>query len=544
MSSDQKNSGDDVADVQERLMRMLDSVRLDKSAESVRPSRSAPPHPVPAHPVAVETASSPLKQQESAGSGCSHCGSTVPWNGSAWCPSCGFHPTFGRVVVEITPDEEPAPVNLREVIPGWLYWLLGIIFVLLVESLVFRVGVPDINIRGQIAILQLIVGLAIYLVAHTRAFFVASHLSEKIGPGSFVYDPGNIWKLVFQKLPETNRVVIGGASGLAAAFLAVALVGIDWNALFATEQQANKPKFNPLKAVMQGAMMVANMKQGGDMSGGMADMAGGLPDAQGDPLAGSISAFADLSGGGMLAQGAAASPNTSMEDALSDFAGNAGVDHLTAVASNPGSGASSGSGDIGSALSNFSQAAGVSGFQDSGGSAGTQDIGGPQSGLNHQSGKGNGSGIGIGVPPGSSSDTIQTVATRGDVAAPKAAAKQEQGTYYIFGYLTNAGGEMRSILLAECDDAHRGRYVGRLSLVGFDETRLAELKKVLDEYRSETPALPAPYRARWTQLVVKCVVVHEGNGADGNLRNGQLISFEKDLTRLKKSTKKVASSLR
>ncbi|MCA8998093.1 MAG: hypothetical protein KDA80_13940 [Planctomycetaceae bacterium] len=568
MSTDTTPANAEISDVQQRLMQMLESVRLEKSVEA---------EPAPAAAPSIEA------------EGCPNCHSTVPWNGASWCPACGFYPKLGRVVMEIEQEEEEeGPINIWEFIPSWSIWVAGGVVLLFAESLVLRLAIPDAWIRGQIAIMQILAGLFVFAICHARAYFIASQKSEKISPASFFAEPAALWQHVFKDLPDSNKLVIFGANGAAAALLALTVIGLDWNGLFQPQVAENRPKFSPMKAIMQGAMMVANMKNGG--AGGVGAMSafggGGGEEIMSGPAGsfeGSLGDFANAAGVNALTQAAGPVKTGSMEDALSDFAGAAGVNDLVQMAPASGGrgGRGGGSGDFENALGDFAGAAGVndlvnaapSGGGTGGGRGGSIDgalgdfanaagvnellesggtIGGSTMGVPGaiRSLPGGGSGNPTGgmdfsnggdlssVDPeqlitssfydGQPNDNLvitHVVTTRG-ISHSAPTKLDEKGEFVVFGYLTNAGGDLRSVLLAQVDEKKRGRYVGRLSLIGVPEEKLEQFRETLDSHRSVRAALPSPYRARWTNPVVRCFVAYDGWTAEGHLRNGMLLGFE------------------
>ena len=204
-----------------------------------------------------------------AGETCSNCHTTESWNGASWCPKCGYYPKLGRQAFQPVEEdgEEAAPETLGEFlayVPSWIWLVSGAIFGLFVASVAIRLSFPDIAIRGGIAQLQFFFGVLLFLIAHIRAYFIATHESDKVGPGSFFFQPGEIWRSVFKQLPESNGLVASSASGLMAILLAFTVIGFDYDAIFKpNEEVAQKEKFNPLKYVMQGAQMVAMVQQGG-----------------------------------------------------------------------------------------------------------------------------------------------------------------------------------------------------------------------------------------------------------------------------------------
>ncbi|HWL10244.1 MAG TPA: hypothetical protein VNQ76_17700 [Planctomicrobium sp.] len=98
------------------------------------------------------------------------------------------------------------------------------------------------------------------------------------------------------------------------------------------------------------------------------------------------------------------------------------------------------------------------------------------------------------------------------------------GEFHIVGYLTNADGEIRSVLVAQVEN-NRGRFVGRVPLDGSDSTLINDLQTVLEQHRSSRPPLPLSYQARWVKPVVVCQVAFVEWTSSRTLKDGYLVNF-------------------
>lgn len=249
----------DLQDVQDRLMKMLDSVCLDPNA--VPKDRPAP-----------------RKKQKDQGSKshsangarvkiCPSCGSEEPWGSSSWCPSCGYYPqlkrkVFNEEIAENETDEEEEEeldiATMATMVPVWIYWLAGGVILLLVESLTIRCLFPQIEQRSPIAIIQILIGLNVLGIAHFRAYFIAAHENEDLNIISILWTPFVIWKGVFEQMPDVRRTLYSGTWGLCAILFAILFIGVDYVSVFVQADAPPRKPINPMKTVLQVAGKMAS----------------------------------------------------------------------------------------------------------------------------------------------------------------------------------------------------------------------------------------------------------------------------------------------
>jgi hypothetical protein len=110
-------------------------------------------------------------------------------------------------------------------VPGWAKALLGGMAAIVAVSIAARLYVPEDGPRTLWSLVQLLVGLAVFVVAHFRAYFIASAKSDKVAPTDLLCAPIAVWQPAFSQLPETGRLVCRGGWGLSATLCALAVVG-------------------------------------------------------------------------------------------------------------------------------------------------------------------------------------------------------------------------------------------------------------------------------------------------------------------------------
>jgi len=490
---------DDTSGVQERLMQMLDSVRLDGD-----PGSKPAVEPVP-----------------SSSGTCDNCGTHEDWGKSTWCPSCGYYPKLGRVVVkdldqasEQEVEEELTPLDLLTRIPMWIYLVVGGCSSILVMDLIIRFSFSEISFRSDIALTQIVVGFTIFCCAHLRAYFMATHSTDGVPFSALFFAPGKIWKPAAQYLPKATAVFCGGSWGMSSVFLAVLIIGLDWNGLFTPNPDVNRPRFNPVKMFMQFAMSFAQKQQPGQIPTGI------------DP--------------------SSLQPGDGLEGAINSFSSEIGVDML----------AGGGGGGGGGAIGNLTGAGGGGGLEQSvNGLSQMQDqlpgvngaTGGPIAPGGIFSGPGNGSlvmptGPGQAMPNTSSinQNSPQTISTESETKepvkpkltfpkspAPETAIKSDlpdRIDYVAYGYTTNAAGDLRAVLLAEMRNGRPYRFASRVHLDATDPAMQKKIEERFEAIRVDRPVVRTPYRARWVKPIVMCHIGYDGKTFDGRLNDAKILS--------------------
>ena len=417
-------------DAQTRLMRMLDAVRLEKAAGADKHHDDASDEPQV---------------------GCANCGMDEPWGLSSWCPECGYYPKLGRAItpVEMEAEGESEESLLSPELSRTLLVAMGGCFLLAAVSIAVRLTVPDAAPRGQWALVQLIAGGMIFLIAHVRAYALAVQKVDNLPPSSFFFEPAKIWTQIFKILPDRRGTFYAGLWGFLAAALAFGVIGLDWAGMFSHLQPGRKPG-NPMKKIMRAA-------------GAATNTALTMPSEE-------EGSYEEGSGDSTASGPAGPGTQEKMETSLRRFAEDAGATELAKSAAD----------------------------------------------ANGKGGKGRFPGASAGAEKTKEDEIPRAWSGR---------ERDDRGTFVIFGYLTNAEGELRSILLAEIQ-GRTGRFVSKLSLDENSPEVRKELQEVLSQFGSQRPLLPTPYRAHWVRPDVECVIAFTGRTSDGQLREGYLVSFE------------------
>jgi hypothetical protein len=93
----------------------------------------------------------------------------------------------------------------------------------------------------------------------------------------------------------------------------------------------------------------------------------------------------------------------------------------------------------------------------------------------------------------------------------------------ILGYTTNAGGEIRSLLLAAAPDFKFLRFVAKVPVDQVDPHLLEELLQKFDEIPASKPMVRCPYGGRWVQPELFCIANYEGWTAEGRLSSPYVV---------------------
>lgn len=211
----------------------------------------------------------PGKNDSHAGpAGCPNCHSTEPWGRGSWCPQCGFYPALGTcVAAAVKPAEETveAPRSVWSRIPQWTWILGGGVVAVWFLSLCGRLLTSDEGpYRCLWAVVQLTLGAILFAIGHFTAYFFAIMKSDKIGPMAIVFHPVEIWEWTVRLLPKNAWRVWTATWGACAILCALLIVGgISYAALFERDWGFRQP---PKKSVVQALVEQARNTQGGNTS--------------------------------------------------------------------------------------------------------------------------------------------------------------------------------------------------------------------------------------------------------------------------------------
>lgn len=455
----------ELQDVQNRLMEMLDSVCLDPNAT---------PKDRPA-PRRKKASSETTEDGKSSGSSrvkvCPNCKSDEPWGSSSWCPSCGYYPSLKRKVfsdelaaseVEEEEEEELDLATMATMVPIWIYIISGGLLFLLMESLAIRLMIPEITRRSPIAIIQILIGLNVLGISHIRAYFIAAHENENLNIISILWTLFEIWKTTFAQMPRVAKTLYGGAWGLAAVLFAIAFIGVDYGDTFSKLTEEKKKPANPMKAILSVASKTASVT--------------------GPPKNG-------------------AAPQN-MEDALKDFAGDDFAE---------------------SAIESATQAGDPLGDDAEPTTTAEEESKGEKSGQNSTNSSS------VGNETKRSEDKEKETPPKQEFiwsTVPVDGEKEFESEYLVIGYLTNASGQLRSVVLAETLESGAVRFAGKYTINILDKSFIEKLQKQLEQYRTRHPAMKTPYIAKWTAPYVKVQIVHNGVTPDGRIEEGQIRYFQ------------------
>jgi|GEM_PF-6298483 len=205
----------DMSDSQERLKRILGSVRLEKSSEKDSASQTT-------------------------SDGCPQCGSTTDWGKRSWCQDCHYSRQLGREITEqeiaasliSRPPAGPRQNHFRTALP----FILGIGLPIGIGTLLQLTGSSraDEILQGRCLFGG---GLLLILAAHAQAYLFVfrsqhqqsvNHL-ERVS----IFRPTSLWWELFRQFPNSRNSIALALSGVINLLMATA-VGVDFHSLSQT----------------------------------------------------------------------------------------------------------------------------------------------------------------------------------------------------------------------------------------------------------------------------------------------------------------------
>ncbi|QDU97318.1 ATP dependent DNA ligase [Lignipirellula cremea] len=197
---------------------------------------------------------------------CTNCGAEGEPSAEAWCRQCGFYPALGSCIeiapaeVETSEDEEetaPIPENLLQHLmqmPAWMWALIGCSLSGIVVAVAGRLLTGEGSFaRMAWAFGQLGLALVVVMTAQLWALLIALKHDVKYGPFDFLGKPIAIWFPTFAELPATCARVGLALVGLSGMFGALVVVGgIPYHWLWEYEP-AQKKNPNLLKEIVKNA---------------------------------------------------------------------------------------------------------------------------------------------------------------------------------------------------------------------------------------------------------------------------------------------------
>ncbi len=199
---------------------------------------------------------------------CDKCGAPFSSNGSLACPQCGWYESIGAYVeidrsweVAIDPklateaDAGPAP---SAKLPQWAWILASCMFAVVVESLAARLLTLDGGgLRTLWSLTQLFVGFVAFGVCHTYCFLQVMRNEADTNMLDFLLRPIKSWSVILRGMPDRGWVCYVGLSGLTAVAMSLLVIGaipyehlLDWNV-------KERAKTNLMGAIMDQAQGTA-----------------------------------------------------------------------------------------------------------------------------------------------------------------------------------------------------------------------------------------------------------------------------------------------
>lgn len=527
MATDTQHPESTPDNMQLKLLAILESVGLEPGATRPAPS-AAKAVPQTAAPVAESKpansnapVSSPRTKAVPQGC-CPQCEEPDAFKTTSWCKACGFYPSLNKTVDLGGEIPEDKAIELDEVIdrvPQWCWLMVGGMLAIVFLAVLIRLLIPGIEGRSPFGLLAIVGGFAAVASAHVRAFYVALAASANLKIASMFTQITEIWRVVFQQLPNTRQLFYSLAWGATAMAVGLLVIDLDWNGLFKPSDQPAGEGFNPMRWVMRmaGSMMGA-AAQAQNMSGG-----GG---ADGASLAAEMLSAANE----MQVDQGNAPGNDSTEDALTNFSGKITGEVLEGGASGGGGEEKdieslshedllkqqqqSGKEEVSQTASTKAPEKSVPRGQVAAGKTGI----GKETGSPHPGVRDSGAG-GSPLPSGTTPATLGLTA-----GLPE--NRQLEGTYLILGYTLSITGNMHSVVVAEVN-GERVRYVDNVPVSGLPAALQTQLQDDLDRSASDKPFLKLPFRARWSRPVFECVVSYRGKNSAGKFDAPVLKSYSR-----------------
>jgi hypothetical protein len=184
-------------------------------------------------PESVEDAA----QAEWTGPCCEKCSAPIKSDVVTVCRSCGWYPKLGRHL-EVDPnweaDDEAAQAagpatqksTLRvwfELLPRWSWLIIGSVLVIVVESVVARFATHG-SVRTTWSLLQIAIGFLAAAGLHIFNFLVLAADDADVGVIDIILKPVKLWMRAFHYLPKrlwVSDMAICGVVAIAMSFLVI-----------------------------------------------------------------------------------------------------------------------------------------------------------------------------------------------------------------------------------------------------------------------------------------------------------------------------------
>lgn len=195
---------------------------------------------------------------------CEKCAAPLSAHESLVCQQCGWYASIGSYVEidrswEVATDPElateadagPAP---SAKLPAWAWILACCIVGVIVESVAVRLITADGGgLRTLWSLSQLFIGFVAFTFCHTLCFLQVMKNEADIKMLDYLLRPIKTWSISFRGMPDRGWVCYVGLSGLTAAAMSLLVIGgipyerlLDWNV-------EKKAKFNLMGAILDQA---------------------------------------------------------------------------------------------------------------------------------------------------------------------------------------------------------------------------------------------------------------------------------------------------
>lgn len=214
--------GDETAAKKGHHTPLMSEAFLARASEQASPSSTSSP-----------TSSAALLDGEEAMELCVKCGAPQEDPHAAWCLACGYYPQLDMVVEldqEVEAMAKGAPiapaVSPFSVVPLWA-WTIGIGVLAIIGGSFSAWSLAPEGSRLQMiwGCSQAAGGALIFLTAHIAAFLRASVAGDAVSFVDIVTQPLALWKFTIGKLPKSWPHIAIGVWSLVAADCAVLIVG-------------------------------------------------------------------------------------------------------------------------------------------------------------------------------------------------------------------------------------------------------------------------------------------------------------------------------
>jgi len=199
---------------------------------------------------------------------CDQCEAPQTARESLVCQHCGWYASIGSYVEidrsweiaaspELATEADAAPKPKAE-LPTWAWILIGCVATVVLESVAVRLLAPaDGLLRTYWSLTQLFVGFVAFGVCHTYSFILVMRNEADTKMLDYVLRPFKSWAMISCELPERGWACYFGMSGLTAVVMSLLVIGgipyerlLDWDVEKTT-------KTNLLGAIISQAQNIA-----------------------------------------------------------------------------------------------------------------------------------------------------------------------------------------------------------------------------------------------------------------------------------------------